>query len=619
LLFETHPESGVGLDVVLANDASNAPGAEAGENLQQSLALSLRLAQADPSNVDLQRDLSIAYVDLGRALSRQHKTAEAGGSFQQALGIANRSASSDSDNKKLQQDLSKRYVDVALASIELDQKKEAVEYLRQALAVTQRLANFDMADTGPQRDLSILYRYLGETLLSDGEFEAALINFYKALSIEERLVGANGDTNFRIYNDIGLTLARRGNLEAALENFGKALSIKERLAGANPNSREKSSSPTVFCATSDVGGNLRPIGTIERRARILSGDLASQLNRWSRRRYHDRTFRGPMPINMITRPDIDRAIVAIHDLDTGIAKGPQEARMQLEQKLGAVAHDVELAIKSAGRSDLKLFWTALLVRKAEQLPWVKYPSPSRFEQWCMLPFASSHNNEAEVVIRPKQAETSVFRSYLRDWVSQVGIESRADEERKQAKGEGKTVAPAPIVFLSFASEDAAWKANFVEPMWFGNILGSVTIIDDQNGDTLSSSGAIDNWVAGRSRSTAVFVAFISEHYIQKRFPLLEWHAALSEEHRKRLIFVPILLDSSAKHWWINLKEIDRLRNLGGDYAYVDFTDGSGKPVQINTTLGPVDSVVRRMSELARLIKKNLDQLRQERSEPAFSG
>jgi hypothetical protein len=39
--------------------------------------------------------------------------------------------------------------------------------------------------------------------------------------------------------------------------------------------------PYRFCTTSGVGGNLRFIDTIERRARILSGEPGSQLNRWS--------------------------------------------------------------------------------------------------------------------------------------------------------------------------------------------------------------------------------------------------------------------------------------------------------------------------------------------------
>ena len=164
--------------------------------------------------------------------------------------------------------------------------------------------------------------------------------------------------------------------------------------------------------------------------------------------------------------------------------------------------------------------------------------------------------------------------------------------------------PVPIVFLSFASEDAAWKINFVNPAWFSNILGVVKTVDYQAGDAVPF-GPINDWAAGKIRSAAVFVAFVSESYIQKEIPLLEWHTALSEVRRKELIFVPILLDAAAKRWWIDLKERGQLRDLGGDYAYADFTDGSGKPCQILTTFGPVDIVVRRISELARLIKENL--------------
>jgi hypothetical protein len=129
------------------------------------------------------------------------------------------------------------------------------------------------------------------------------------------------------------------------------------------------------------------------------------------------TFQGEMLVKQISELESDRAIVAIHDLNTGTSSLRREARQQLEQKLGAVERDVERAKRMAGRSDLNLFWTALLVQKAEQLPWVKYPSPSRFEEWCLLPFAPPiQDSDAEEVVRPKPIEADVFRTYLRDWV-----------------------------------------------------------------------------------------------------------------------------------------------------------------------------------------------------------
>ena len=101
----------------------------------------------------------------------------------------------------------------------------------------------------------------------------------------------------------------------------------------------------------------------------------------------------------------------------------------------------------------------------------------------------------------------------------------------------------PIVFLSFASEDAAWKTNFINRAWFGDLLGSVKVLDYQLGDNLPF-GPLDEWVSGKIRSAAVFVAFISQFYIEKHYPLLEWWTAITRASKQDLIFVPIMLDGS---------------------------------------------------------------------------
>ena len=126
-------------------------------------------------------------------------------------------------------------------------------------------------------------------------------------------------------------------------------------------------------------------------------------------------FEGEMLVEQIKQMDTDRAIVAVHDLNTGTARGQREARFQLEQKLGPIAAEVDRAVRASGRK-LKLFYSAMLVQKAEQLPWVKYPSPSQFENWCLLPFASSPAAAAaRPVVQPKEGPLKIFRNYLRDW------------------------------------------------------------------------------------------------------------------------------------------------------------------------------------------------------------
>jgi TIR domain len=162
----------------------------------------------------------------------------------------------------------------------------------------------------------------------------------------------------------------------------------------------------------------------------------------------------------------------------------------------------------------------------------------------------------------------------------------------------------PTVFLSFASEDAAWKTNFINRAWFGDLLGSVKVLDYQLGDNLPF-GPLDEWVSGKVRSAAVFVAFISQFYIEKHYPLLEWWTAITQASTQDLIFVPVMLDGSAKQWWADIKRQGQLHELGEDYAYADFTDDSGKPCEIITVLGPVDKTIRRIGELARAIREYL--------------
>jgi hypothetical protein len=123
------------------------------------------------------------------------------------------------------------------------------------------------------------------------------------------------------------------------------------------------------------------------------------------------TERWPFPngetlVRQLKVLDTDRVIIAIHDLNTGHARKLREAQEELRQKLSWI----EDAVRDAGRDDLKYFRSALLVSKADTLPWVTYPSPSEFEDWRLLPFVSKGN-----ALEPKAALASTFRAHLRLW------------------------------------------------------------------------------------------------------------------------------------------------------------------------------------------------------------
>jgi hypothetical protein len=178
---------------------------------------------------------------------------------------------------------------------------------------------------------------------------------------------------------------------------------------------------------------------------------------------------------------------------------------------------------------------------------------------------------------------------------------------------------APRIFLSYAAEDAAWKSNFIYRDWFGDLLGPVTFTDYKMGENLPF-GALNDWLESEVQDATAFIPFISKSYIAKNYPVREWWAGLSKKVHRNLIFVPIILDGSGKLWWSTLKKEGFLGDLGNDYAYSDFTDGNGRPAQIITATGlPVDSVTRRIGELARLIRAQIEELRRARDADARAG
>jgi hypothetical protein len=146
--------------------------------------------------------------------------------------------------------------------------------------------------------------------------------------------------------------------------------------------------------------------------------------------------------------------------------------------------------------------------------------------------------------------------------------------------------------------------NFTNDMWFGQQLGNVHVQDYQLGDNLPF-GSLDAWVTNQIAAAGAIIMIVSKDYIQKELTLKEWRQGLSEINRRRLIFVPVMIDASSKAWWEEQKQLGNLRGLGHDYAYSDFTE-NGKPLAIVTTYGPVERVTRKISELAWLIRSHLE-------------
>jgi hypothetical protein len=168
--------------------------------------------------------------------------------------------------------------------------------------------------------------------------------------------------------------------------------------------------------------------------------------------------------------------------------------------------------------------------------------------------------------------------------------------------------PATTVFVSYASDIEYWKENFTDKTWFINMLGNVKVVDYKMGDNLPF-GSLNKWLEDEIDSAGAIVLIVSKDYVDKKYTLREWWQGLTPQNRGRLVFVPVLIDAEAKDWWASQKKLGKLRALGEDYVYADFTEG-GKPVNIVGPNGrPITEITHRISELARLIRLHLEEAR----------
>jgi TIR domain len=159
------------------------------------------------------------------------------------------------------------------------------------------------------------------------------------------------------------------------------------------------------------------------------------------------------------------------------------------------------------------------------------------------------------------------------------------------------MASPPKIFLSYASEDVTFVNWFTRKEWFAQQIGIVTLENYLAGDNLEF-GALTEWVDKQISEATVVIAFVSEFYRSKGWTKVEWDKTLTEFRRRRLIFVPVMLDSEARAWWEDLRQRGDLNILLSDYMYSNFSDDRGKRLSISEN----HAVQEQIAQLARAIK-----------------
>ena len=156
-----------------------------------SLDALLNLVEKDPSNVQLQRSLSVNYNKVGDVLRDQGDPAAALAEYRAALDIARRLAGKDPGDAQWQHSLSVSHDKVGDLLRDQGDPAAALTEYQAALDIGQRFAEADPGDAQWQRGLLLTYEKIGLVASQRKDFPDALSAFEEAEKIALRLKEIN--------------------------------------------------------------------------------------------------------------------------------------------------------------------------------------------------------------------------------------------------------------------------------------------------------------------------------------------------------------------------------------------------------------------------------------------
>jgi tetratricopeptide (TPR) repeat protein len=211
-----------------------------------------RLAAENPNSVTYQRNLSVAYHEVGDVLVAQGNLTEALQSYRDSLAIAERLVKADPGDADWQDGLSVSYNKVGDVLVEQGNLTEALQSYRDSLAIRERLTKGDPGNAGWQRDLSVSYDKVGDVLVDQGNLTEALQSYRDSLAIAERLAKADpGNAGWQrdlaaSYSKLATVYPRSEKTAEALGALRKGRDIMTALVAMSPSNAQWKKDLTWF-------------------------------------------------------------------------------------------------------------------------------------------------------------------------------------------------------------------------------------------------------------------------------------------------------------------------------------------------------------------------------------
>ena len=207
---------------------------------RRALDLRRKLAEANPSDAGLQRDLAASYDSLGDLDVTLGQSDSAITHYQKSRAILERLHSLDPANRPIRSLLTNNYQDLMDLLVNAGKSVEAIELNTKALAISEALAKEDAGNRAAQQNLAAAYSRAGALLTRLDDPQAGREQLDKALKIQTQLLAETpDDTHVKrdlslIYEELGRANIARGDSAGAGEWYRKALAFRRETASADP-------------------------------------------------------------------------------------------------------------------------------------------------------------------------------------------------------------------------------------------------------------------------------------------------------------------------------------------------------------------------------------------------
>jgi tetratricopeptide (TPR) repeat protein len=251
------------------------------EALEQCAAARETLARRDPANAMWQRNLMMAYGNIGSTRGGPFTTnlgepRQAALYYGKALAIAERMHEADPENRTAELDTAAALLRLGSLPPEPGQEAAALERIRRACAILERLRQADPQSVSIAHQLSVAYEYAGHRLMDMHRPSAAMAEFQKSLTVAEQDFQAHPDdtpAHSQILADeqgIAHALAISGQRAPAIQMAERALRRAEQYVNDAPDRERRSY--YVAKARLELGEVYRSLGQCSEA--ITQADLA---------------------------------------------------------------------------------------------------------------------------------------------------------------------------------------------------------------------------------------------------------------------------------------------------------------------------------------------------------